>query len=265
MPRWERKPWLPLLPSRDKYPSCCRTSLISEKVKSSSIDPMEVLQGWSSEETNALLSTALVDKSLYGTVRFHHRTAREYLCACWLARLLDKRKNRRQIEELLFARPYGTERLVVRPAMKPVAAWLALTDQDIRDQVMNVDPRVLLEHGDAQALDIGTRGSLLKLVADRYRDRNHTPIRMDRREVRRLADKRLTGTLRALFEEYRNHVDVRHLLLRVVREGTIAGFKSVAFSYLADASVDAWTKILAVQVITTTGSAATRSGFQGCS
>jgi hypothetical protein len=113
-----------------------------------------------------------------------------------------------------------------------------------------------LEHGDASALDIGTRGSLLKLVADRYRDRNHTPIRMDRREVRRLADKRLTGTLRALFEEYRNHVDVRHLLLRVVREGTIAGFESVAFSYLADASVDAWTKILAVQVITATGSAA---------
>ena len=97
---------------------------------------------------------------------------------CWIGR-----KNRRQIEELLFARPYGTERLVVRPAMKPIEAWLALTDQDIAHQVMNTDPRVLLEHGDASALDIGTRSSLLKLVANRYRDPNHAPIRMDVREI----------------------------------------------------------------------------------
>ena len=229
---------------------------ISEKVRSSSIDPSSVLQGWPSEEVSALLSVALFDKSLYGTVRFHHRTAREYLCACWLARLLDKGKNRRQIEELLFAHPYGTERVVVRPAMKPIAAWLALTDQDIRDQVMNADPTVLLEHGDVSALDIGTRSSLLKLFAERYRHRNRAPIRMDQREVRRLADSRLSNTIRELFDSYRNHEDVRHLLLRVIREGSIRGFASVAFWYLGNTKVDAWTQILSVQVITRAGSVA---------
>ncbi|MCG2632981.1 hypothetical protein L6654_41140 [Bradyrhizobium sp. WYCCWR 13023] len=232
--------------------------IISEKVRSNSIDPAKVLQSWSAEEISALLSTALFDESLYGTVRFHHRTAREYLCACWLARLLDKRKNRRKIEDILFAQPYGTEPLVVRPAMKPIAAWLALSDQDIRDQILNADPKVLLEYGDASALDIGTRNSLLKLFAARYRGRNHTPIRMDKREVRRLADGRLSATIALLFAKHRNHVDVRHLLLRVVREGLIPKFDAVAFSYLRDSNVDGWTKILSVQVITTAGTVASK-------
>ena len=70
-----------------------------------------------------------------------------------------------------------------------------------------------------------------------------------------LADRRLSGALQALLESYSEHVDVRHLLLRLVREGTIPGFEPVAFSFLADASVDTWTKILSVQVITATGSA----------
>lgn len=236
---------------------------ISEKVRSNSTDPATVLQGWPSEEISALLSTALFDESLYGTVRFHHRTAREYLCACWLARLLDKRKNRQKIEDVLLAHPYGTEPLVVRPAMKPIAAWLALSDQDIRDQVLNADPKVLLAHGDASALDISTRGSLLKLFAERYRDRNHTPIRVDKREVRRLSDGRLSETIHSLFEKHRDHVDVRHLLLRVVREGLISGFDAIAFAYLQDASVDAWTKILSAQVITTAGTATYKKRLAG--
>ncbi|SCB21898.1 hypothetical protein GA0061099_100366 [Bradyrhizobium yuanmingense] len=228
----------------------------AERVRSNSIDPGTVLQGWKAEEINALLSTALFDESLYGTVRFHHPTAREYLCACWLARLLDRRKNRRKVEALLFARPYGTEHTVVRPAIKPIAAWLALTDQDIRDQVLNADPKVLLENGDASALDIGTRGTLLKVFAERYQDRNHTPIRIDTREVRRFADQRLSSSIRALFDRYREHLDVRQLLLRIVREAAIPGFQSIAFDYFKERTADSWTKALSVQVIAATGSVA---------
>jgi hypothetical protein len=90
---------------------------VDEALKARSIDPVHVLRKWTPEEIQALLGRALFDESLYGTVRFHHRTAREYLTASWLRRLLKNRKNRRKVESLLFAKPYGTQSEVVIPSM----------------------------------------------------------------------------------------------------------------------------------------------------
>ena len=60
-----------------------RTSILlpdteaDEARKAASIDPQQVLRGWTPSEIQALLGRALFDEALYGTVRFHHRTARE--------------------------------------------------------------------------------------------------------------------------------------------------------------------------------------------
>jgi hypothetical protein len=91
-------------------------------------------------EVQALLGSALFDESLYGAVRFHHRTAREDLAARGLNRLLERRKNRRTVERLLFGKPYGTEREAVIPSMKPVVGWLAQWDERIRDRTFRTDP-----------------------------------------------------------------------------------------------------------------------------
>jgi hypothetical protein len=107
---------------------------VDEALKARSIDSARVLQKWMAEEIQAVLGRALFDESLYGTVRFHHRTAREYLTASWLRRLLKNRKNRRKVETLLFDKPYGTQKEVVIPSMKPVVGWLAGWDQRIRDK-----------------------------------------------------------------------------------------------------------------------------------
>jgi hypothetical protein len=235
-----------LLPDKD----------IDESIRANAIDPAAVLRSWPAEEIRALLGTGLFDEALYGTVRFHHRTAREYLCAKWLWRLLDKRKNRRQIERTLIASPYGTEREVVRPSMKATAGWLALFDQDVRDKALHTDPKVLLEHGDASAQDVGTRGSMLRIFAERYKDRSHTPLRLDVREVRRLADPRLAETVRDLLRKHRGHHDVRLLLLRTVREGAIPGFCKLAFDLFGDPTMDSWTKTVAVEIVAATGTAA---------
>lgn len=168
---------------------------VLDELRARAINPASVLATWMPAEIEALLGRALFDEALYGTVRFHHPTAREYLTACWLKRCLKSHKNRRRIESLLFARPYGKGNSVVIPSMKPIVGWLAGWDQRIRDATMRIDPKVLLEHGDARALDIDTRALLLGEFARRYESRKHTPLSLHIREVRRLADQRLAPHL----------------------------------------------------------------------
>ena len=231
---------------------------VAEELKAQALDPAGVLASWTPAEIEAMLGRALFDESLYGTVRFHHQTTREYLTARWLKRCLKNHKSRRKIESLLFARPYGKADPVVIPSMKPIVGWLAGWDQRIRDATMRIDPKVLLEHGDAKAHDSGTRARLLSEFARRYENRKHTPLNLHIREVRRLADQRLAPQLRDLLARYRKHDDVRQLLLRIIREGTLAGCGQAVMSFADDDSMDAYTRTCAVQAIGVAGTAEER-------
>lgn len=211
-----------------------------------------MLSSWIPNEIQALLGRAIFDDGLYGTVRFQ-RIVREYLAACWFEDLLLKRKNRRQVEHLFFAKPYTTEPEVVVLSLKAVVGWLAVWDQGIRDRVLRVDPKVLLEFGDASALDVSIRETLLRDFASRYKNRNYTPIRLDIREVRRLSDQRLAGGISNLLEKYRSHVDVSQLLLRIIREGKVCSCNTIALAIATDDTENVHTRALAVQVIGTTG------------
>lgn len=214
-----------------------------------SLDPTRVLRNWTPSEMQALLGRALFDESLYGTVRFHHRTAREYLTARWLQDLLQQYKNRRKIQSLLFACPYGVLSEVVVPSMKPIVGWLAAWDEDIRNKTMQVDPTVLLEFGDPSALDIGTRCALLKRYAERCRDRRRTRLNLDVREVRRLADPMLSDVVRKLLIDYRDHDEVRYLMLRIVCEDAVPNCGDLALALALADGMDVHTRSLAVAAV----------------
>ena len=222
---------------------------VAEDLMAQALIPASVLQSWTPSEIQALLGRALFDESLYGTVRFHHRTTREYLTACWLKRCLKSYKNRRRVEGLLFARPYGEGEPVVIPSMKPIVGWLAGWDQRIRDTALRIDPKVLLEYGDAAALDIQTRARLLSEFATRYEFRKHTPSNLHIREVRRFADRRLAPQLLELISCYRDHDDVRQLVLQIIREGVITGCGGAVMPFALGDSMDVYTRACAVQAI----------------
>jgi hypothetical protein len=227
-----------------------------------SLDAMSVLADWRPEEVKDLLGRALFDESLYGTVRFHHRTAREYLTAKWLARLLDRRKSRRAVQSLLFAKPYGTLPEAAVPSMKPIVGWLALDDQQIRDKAIEIDPKILLEFGDASSLDIDTRASLLKTFARMYTDRQHTPLSLHLREVRRLGDPKLSVVISDMLQEYSQHEDVRQLLLRLVREGRIENCGAAVLPFVMATNIDPYSQSYAVQAIGIAGTIAQRNAVK---
>lgn len=60
----------------------------------------EVLTDWDDVDCATLLSRPIFDEGIYGTVRFHHRSVREYLTAEWLHSLIVDESSRARIEGL---------------------------------------------------------------------------------------------------------------------------------------------------------------------
>ena len=88
------------------------------------------------------------------------------MTACWLKRLLNDGKSRRSIEGLLFANRYGRD--VVVPSMRPIAAWVALWDERVRNRLRMVAPEVLIEDGDPSTLPVEFRKALLISFTELY-------------------------------------------------------------------------------------------------
>jgi hypothetical protein len=235
---------------------------VSADVVEQCIDPRVILPNWTAVEIAELLGRPLFDQSFYGTVRFHHRTAREYLAARWLERLIRNRKHRRSIRNLLLAQPYEVEQLVVRPSLKPVAGWLAQWDPDIRDAILKIDGKVLLEFGDASALPVDVRALLLTRYAERYADRRQTSLSLDLREIQRLSDPRLGPTIQTLLLKHRANIGLQQLLLKIIREGKVSACQEAAASLAHDQAMDTYTRSCAIEAVAHAGT--TEDGKRLC-
>ena len=105
---------------------------------SKGIPVADILPDWDVKDQATLLSP-IFDEAIYGTVRFHHRSVREFLMAEWLAELLKRETSRRKIEALLFRSQYGLE--VVVPTLRPILPWLAILDDKVRERLCRIAPK----------------------------------------------------------------------------------------------------------------------------
>ena len=185
------------------------------------IEAKEVLN-WTSKEINTLLGRAVFDPAIYGTVRFHHRSVREYLTAKWLQRLLEQgNKSRREVERLLFANQYGED--IVISSMRPVAAWLALWDNGTRLRLREISPDLLLRYGDPSSLELEFRKTLLKRFIAQYAENVCIGDFIEINVLKRFADPELASTINQLFSDYETHEKLCIFLLKLVWHGKIDG------------------------------------------
>lgn len=103
------------------------------------------------------------------------------------------------------------------------------------------------------SFDVAVRESILRSVASRYRDRKHTPVNVNLREVRRLAHPDLSAAIRAMLAAQQNHTDLRQLLLRIVREGALRDCADIVLQFALDADMDPWTRVYAIQAFSKFG------------
>jgi hypothetical protein len=180
-----------------------------------------VLSDWSDTDQATLISRPIFDEAIYGTVRFHHRSVREYLAAEWLTELLAKSTSRREIESLLFRTQYGVE--VAVPTMRPVLPWLAILDERIREKVRKIAPEILFEGGDPSALPLPVRREILKEVCEQLATGKSARSALDYSSVQRFANKDLAQDIGALLKEYADKPELVSFLVRMVWLGRLEG------------------------------------------
>jgi hypothetical protein len=181
----------------------------------------EVLSDWNDTDCATLLSRPIFDGGIYGTVRFHHRSVREYLTAEWLHSLIIDDGSRARIESLFFRSQYGIE--VIVPTMRPVLPWLAILDERILGRVCRLAPEIIFEGGDPSQLPRETRSKILRKACEQLAQPAHGRSLTDYAAVQRFANVDLTDDIKALLAQYREDDDIAWFLLRMVWQGEIAG------------------------------------------
>ena len=155
------------------------------------LDVSKILPDWGAEERATLLERSLFGFASYGRVRFHHRSVVEFLAAKRLDGLLARGVSIKSIKRLLFTETAQATR-TVRPSMRPVAAWLALCRDTVFDDVVAIDPAVMLDHGDPQSLRPAQRIRALEGYVGHYGGGGWRGLSTPSIQVHRFASPELT-------------------------------------------------------------------------
>jgi hypothetical protein len=212
----------------------------------------KILVGWTEAECAALVSRPIFDEAIYGAVRFHHRSVREYLIAEWLQSLLVRQGSRRRIEELFFREQYSIP--VVVPAMRPILAWLAILDEGILRRVLHLAPEITFEGGDPSQLPAATRRTVLRQVCEQLAQPAHGRSALDYAAVQRFAGADIAGDIRSLLVEYADDDNIVWFLLRLVWHGELKEVAPEAKRFALGAR-EKYARIAALKAVRTIGTA----------
>ena len=212
------------------------------------LDVSKILQDWSAGARATLLERPLFGFASYGRVRFHHRSVVEFLAAKRLDALLESGVSIKSIKRLLFtATAQGLRR--VKPSMRPVAAWLALSRDTILDDIVRLDPPVVLDHGDPQSLRPAQRVRALKAYVDRYGRGGWRGLSTPRIQVHRFASQELTESVKRLWDQGIENPEVRDLLLQIAAAGKLGGCADIAYAAAMDRARTVRERSLAIEAL----------------
>lgn len=219
---------------------------------SKGIPVRDVLPTWDESKQATLLSRPIFDEAIYGTVRFHHRSVREYLAAEWLAELLKRDASRRKIEALCFRNQYGLN--VVVPTLRPVLPWLAILDDKVRERLCKIAPEVVFEGGDPSQLPLDTRRTILHEVCEQMASDTSNRSVADYSAVQRFANADLADDVRSLIEKYSGNNDLTAFLLRMIWIGKLAAALPEAKAAALYTSLSTYTRVAAFRAVKAVGS-----------
>lgn len=211
-----------------------------------------VLPDWDDKDQLTLLSRPIFDEAIYGTVRFHHRSVREYLAAEWFAELLKHETSRRTIEGLFFRNQYGLD--IVVPTLRPILPWLAILDEKIRERIRKVAPEIIFEGGDPSQLPLEVRRYILHEVCEQMAEGATGRSMQDYTAVQRFANPDLTDDVCALIRKYTGNEDLTAFLFRMVWLGQLTGALAEAMNVALTPTAEHYTRSVAFRAICAIGS-----------
>lgn len=211
----------------------------------------DVLKDWGAPEQTTLLSRPIFDEAIYGTVRFHHRSQREYLTAEWFDGLLKRETSRREIEMLFFKEQYDME--VITPSLRPVLVWLVLLDERMRERALRLAPELIFEGGEPAELPLETRRTVLRQVCQTIY-KGGAGHGMDYAAVQRFANADLADEIKGLIRQYSTNDDLLWFLLRMIWQGRLGQALPEAKEYALAPDTGKYVRIAAIRAVLAVGS-----------
>jgi hypothetical protein len=213
------------------------------------LDPARILPDWTPDERTTLLERALFGFASYGRVRFHHRSVIEYLASERITALIARGMSIKAAKRLLFATTaQGDE--VVKPSMRPVAAWMALDNDGIFEQVRRRDPETLLNHGDPESLRSSQRVEALQAFVERYGAGGWRGLQVPGIQIHRFATPELAADIKLLWDSIENP-EVREILLNVIGAGNITDCADIAYRVATNSNVSYGERVDAIDALAT--------------
>jgi hypothetical protein len=212
------------------------------------LDVRKPLPNWTKEERETLLERALFGFANYGRVRFHHRSVVEFLAAERLNTFLERGKPIKAVKRLLFATT-AQGKDIVRPSMRPIAAWMALKHNTIFEEVKRREPVVLFDHGDPQSLTLGQRIEMLRAYAERYGAGGWRGLQTPSIQVHRFASSELAPIVSELWAKGIENPEVRGLLLDLIAAGKLTACADIPYNVAVDPKVEYRERVAALDAL----------------
>lgn len=206
---------------------------MDEIEQEAALDPSKILSDWNDAERAELLLRPLFGFASYGRVRFHHRSATEFLAARKLHSLVkDGQMPKKALFRIMFGERYG-EKLIF-PSMRAVATWLALENESVRDEVLAREPEALMDEGDPESFSVATRNTILSAYVERYKSSDWRGVRIPYPQVIRFAAPELSPAVRQLWSQKIESPEVKELLIDMIQTGRMHDCLDLAESVAVD-------------------------------
>jgi hypothetical protein len=215
------------------------------------LDVRDLFKGWQPADLGALLQRPLFDQDIYSTVRFHHRSVREYLAAQWFLKLLGQEVSRRKVEELFFREQYGLE--VVVPSLRPLLPWMAMGDSRILAKVRRLAPEIVFEGGDPVKLPVDVRREILEQVCRQLTSGASRRSMADFAAIQRFAAPDLIDTVRRLTKKHAADDDIASFLMSMVWQGRLAKALPEVMSVARSPTAGQYARIAAFRAVAELG------------
>lgn len=199
------------------------------------LDPSVILHDWTQGERTTLLERSLFGFASYGRVRFHHRSVIEHLAAEHLLVLRERGIPIKAIKRILFTTTAQGD-AVVKPSLRPVAAWMAQRDEAVFEEVLKREPDVLLDHGDPELLSSAQRQHALRAYVERHGSGGWRGLRVPSIQIHRFAAADLGPEVKRLWETGIENHEVREILLNLIGLGKMVDCADIAHGVAVDAS-----------------------------